>query len=65
MIKKKLKLYYRVLVYLFFNYLYGKILIPKKNHKLFEKQDSSLLAIKDIIFIKLKMGEFLLIIMKT
>ena len=38
MIKKKLKLYYRALVYLFFNYLYGKILIPKKNHKLFEKQ---------------------------
>jgi len=36
MIKKKLKLYYRVLVYIFFNYLYGKILIPKKNHKLFE-----------------------------
>ncbi len=37
MIKKKLKLYYRVLVQLFFNYIYGKILIPKKNHKLFEK----------------------------
>lgn len=37
MIKKKLKLYYKHLVHIFFNYLYGKILIPKKNHKLFEK----------------------------
>ena len=32
MIKKKIKLYYRVLVHIFFNYLYGKILIPEKNH---------------------------------
>ena len=43
MIKKKLKLYYRVLVHILFNYLYGKILIPKKNHILFKKEkiDSS------------------------
>jgi capsular polysaccharide biosynthesis protein len=38
MIKKKIKLYYRVLVHIFFNYLYGKILIPKKNHTLVKKE---------------------------
>lgn len=38
MIKKKIKLYYRVLVHIFFNYLYGKILIPKKNHILIKKE---------------------------
>ena len=36
--KKKLKLYYRVLVHIFFNYLYGKILIPKKNQILLKKE---------------------------
>ncbi len=36
--KKKLKLYYRVLVNVFFNYLYGKILIPKKNQILLKKE---------------------------
>tara|TARA_Y100000591_G_scaffold147503_1_gene126684 strand:- start:305 stop:1402 length:1098 start_codon:yes stop_codon:yes gene_type:complete len=38
MIKKKIKLYYKGLVHIFFNYLYGKILLPKKNHKLFKKE---------------------------
>ena len=36
--KKKLKLYYRVLVHIFFNYLYGKILIPKKSQILLKKE---------------------------
>ena len=37
MIKKKIKLYYRVLVHIFFNYLYGKILIPKNKGSLLKK----------------------------
>ena len=33
MIKKKLKLYYRIIIQNLFKILYGKILIPK-NHKI-------------------------------
>ena len=37
MIKKKLKLYYRIIIQNLFKILYGKILIPKKKNNLIKK----------------------------
>ena len=38
MIKKKIKLYYKILIQLFFKVLYGKILLPKKAANLLKKE---------------------------
>ena len=37
MIKKKLKLYYKSLIELFFSFLYGKIFLPKTTKNLIKK----------------------------
>ena len=37
MIKKKLKLYYKFLIELFFSFLYGKIILPKTTKNLVKK----------------------------
>ena len=47
MIKNKLKLYYKVLVQIFFSFLYGKILISKKNYNLLRKQRIKISKIGD------------------
>ena len=38
MIKKKIKLYYKNLVQLFFKRLYGNVLVPKNVHNLIKKE---------------------------
>ncbi len=46
MIKKKLKLYYRALVQIFFRYLYGKVLISNKNSKHIKKEKINIPSFK-------------------
>ncbi len=46
MIKKKLKLYYRAVIQIFFRYFYGKILISKKNTYLIKKEKIDIKSIK-------------------